>query len=105
VSVEPERIKGVVSESMLFDIGYADSITPAPGGPSEAGPQRHKNRLITATQHQIARTTTHGRVTRQEKVTRDLDQRLSVRKPLVLPDSLDTVKLVEDSVGGYHEPV
>jgi tRNA-binding protein len=28
VNVEPKRIRGEVSEGMLFDIGYADGITP-----------------------------------------------------------------------------
>ena len=28
VNLEPRRIRGVVSEGMLFDIGYADGITP-----------------------------------------------------------------------------
>jgi len=28
VNLEPRRMAGVVSEGMLFDIGYADGITP-----------------------------------------------------------------------------
>jgi len=28
VNVEPRRMRGVMSEGMLFDIGYADGITP-----------------------------------------------------------------------------
>jgi tRNA-binding protein len=28
VNLEPKRIRGEVSEGMLFDIGYADGITP-----------------------------------------------------------------------------
>jgi tRNA-binding protein len=28
VNVEPRRIRGVLSEAMLFDIGYADGILP-----------------------------------------------------------------------------
>ena len=28
VNLEPRRIRGVVSEGMLFDIGYADGIRP-----------------------------------------------------------------------------
>ena len=29
VNIEPKRMMGEVSEGMLFDIGYADGITPA----------------------------------------------------------------------------
>jgi tRNA-binding protein len=28
VNLEPRRMKGIVSEAMLFDIGYADGILP-----------------------------------------------------------------------------
>jgi len=28
VNLEPRRIRGVVSEAMLFDIGYEDGIVP-----------------------------------------------------------------------------
>ncbi len=28
VNLEPRRMRGVVSEGMLFDIGYSDGITP-----------------------------------------------------------------------------
>src|SRR5438105_3285555 len=28
VNLEPRRMRGVMSEGMLFDIGYADGITP-----------------------------------------------------------------------------
>src|SRR6266567_1845727 len=28
VNLEPRRMRGVVSEGMLFDLGYADGITP-----------------------------------------------------------------------------
>ena len=28
VNLEPRRLRGVVSEGMLFDLGYADAITP-----------------------------------------------------------------------------
>jgi tRNA-binding protein len=28
VNLEPRRIRGIVSEAMLFDIGYADGIVP-----------------------------------------------------------------------------
>ena len=28
VNLEPRKMRGVVSEGMLFDIGYADGITP-----------------------------------------------------------------------------
>ncbi len=29
VNLEPRKMKGVLSEGMLFDIGYADGLTPA----------------------------------------------------------------------------
>jgi len=29
VNLEPKRMAGELSEGMLFDIGYADGITPA----------------------------------------------------------------------------
>jgi tRNA-binding protein len=28
VNLEPRKLKGVVSEGMLFDIGYEDGVTP-----------------------------------------------------------------------------
>ena len=28
VNLEPRKLRGVVSEGMLFDIGYADGVTP-----------------------------------------------------------------------------
>ena len=28
VNLEPRKVRGVVSEGMLFDIGYADGVTP-----------------------------------------------------------------------------
>ena len=28
VNLEPQRLAGVISEGMLFDIGYADKLTP-----------------------------------------------------------------------------
>jgi len=38
VNVEPKRMAGEVSEGMLFDIGYADGITPVLAVPEEAVP-------------------------------------------------------------------
>jgi len=29
VNLEPRKLSGIVSEAMLFDIGYADGLTPA----------------------------------------------------------------------------
>ena len=29
VNLEPKKMRGVLSEGMLFDIGYADGVTPA----------------------------------------------------------------------------
>ena len=29
VNLEPRKMRGVLSEGMLFDIGYADGVTPA----------------------------------------------------------------------------
>lgn len=40
INLEPRKIRGVVSEGMLFDIGYADGITPVwavPEGPVPDG--------------------------------------------------------------------
>ena len=40
VNLEPRRMRGVLSEGMLFDIGYADGITPVlatPEAPVPAG--------------------------------------------------------------------
>ena len=40
VNLAPRRMRGVVSEGMLFDIGYADGITPVlavPEGPAPNG--------------------------------------------------------------------
>lgn len=40
VNLEPRKMRGVVSEGMLFDIGYADGITPVlamPESPVPAG--------------------------------------------------------------------
>jgi len=38
VNLEPRRMRGVVSEGMLFDIGYADGITPALSMPENPVP-------------------------------------------------------------------
>jgi tRNA-binding protein len=38
VNLEPRRMRGVVSEGMLFDIGYADGITPVLGVPEKPVP-------------------------------------------------------------------
>ena len=38
VNLEPRRMRGVISEGMLFDIGYADGIAPALAVPERAVP-------------------------------------------------------------------
>ena len=38
VNMEPKRMAGEVSEGMLFDIGYADGITPVLAVPEKAVP-------------------------------------------------------------------
>jgi tRNA-binding protein len=38
VNLEPRRMAGVVSEGMLFDIGYADGITPVLACPESPVP-------------------------------------------------------------------
>jgi tRNA-binding protein len=38
VNLEPRRMKGIVSEAMLFDIGYADGILPRLAMPEEPVP-------------------------------------------------------------------
>ena len=38
VNLEPRNIKGVVSEGMLFDIGYEDGITPVLAVPERPVP-------------------------------------------------------------------
>ena len=38
VNLEPRRMRGVVSEGMLFDIGYADGITPVLAVPESRVP-------------------------------------------------------------------
>ena len=42
VNVEPKRIMGEVSEGMLFDIGYADGITPVLAVPERPVPNGAK---------------------------------------------------------------
>ena len=38
VNLEPRKLRGVVSEGMLFDLGYADGITPALAVPEREVP-------------------------------------------------------------------
>jgi tRNA-binding protein len=38
VNLEPRRLKGIVSEGMLFDLGYADGIVPALACPERPVP-------------------------------------------------------------------
>ena len=38
VNLEPRRMKGIVSEAMLFDVGYADGILPRLAVPEEPVP-------------------------------------------------------------------
>jgi len=38
VNLEPRKMRGVVSEGMLFDIGYADGITPVLAVPEKSVP-------------------------------------------------------------------
>jgi tRNA-binding protein len=38
VNLEPRRMRGVMSEGMLFDIGYADGITPVLAVPEKSVP-------------------------------------------------------------------
>jgi tRNA-binding EMAP/Myf-like protein len=38
VNLEPRRILGEVSEGMLFDIGYADGLTPVLAVPEKEVP-------------------------------------------------------------------
>lgn len=38
VNLEPRRMAGETSEGMLFDIGYADGVTPALGVPERPVP-------------------------------------------------------------------
>ena len=38
VNLEPRKMRGVVSEGMLFDIGFADGITPVLAMPEEPVP-------------------------------------------------------------------
>jgi tRNA-binding protein len=38
VNLEPRRIRGVLSEAMLFDLGYADGISPRLAVPEEPVP-------------------------------------------------------------------
>ena len=38
VNLEPRKMRGVLSEGMLFDLGYADGITPALAVPEQPVP-------------------------------------------------------------------
>ena len=38
VNLEPRKMRGVVSEGMLFDIGYADGVTPVLAVPESLVP-------------------------------------------------------------------
>lgn len=38
VNLEPRKMRGVVSEGMLFDIGYADGVVPALATPERPVP-------------------------------------------------------------------
>jgi methionine--tRNA ligase beta chain len=38
VNLEPRKMRGVMSEGMLFDIGYADGVTPVLAVPEKAVP-------------------------------------------------------------------
>ena len=38
VNLEPRRLRGVVSEGMLFDVGYADGVTPVLACPEKPVP-------------------------------------------------------------------
>jgi len=38
LNLEPRKMRGVVSEGMLFDIGYADGITPVLAMPESSVP-------------------------------------------------------------------
>ncbi|HEX2343959.1 MAG TPA: hypothetical protein VHI98_26040 [Vicinamibacterales bacterium] len=38
VNIEPRRLKGVMSEGMLFDLGYADGVTPVLACPERPVP-------------------------------------------------------------------
>ncbi|HYL77129.1 MAG TPA: tRNA-binding protein [Bryobacteraceae bacterium] len=38
INLEPRKMRGVVSEGMLFDIGYADGITPVLAIPEKPVP-------------------------------------------------------------------
>lgn len=38
VNLEPRRLKGVTSEGMLFDLGYADGVTPVLACPERPVP-------------------------------------------------------------------
>jgi len=38
VNLEPRRIRGEISEGMLFDVGYADGLVPVLAGPERPVP-------------------------------------------------------------------
>jgi tRNA-binding protein len=39
VNLAPRKMRGVVSEGMLFDIGYADGVTPVLAVPESPVPE------------------------------------------------------------------
>lgn len=45
VNLEAEKMMGEVYEGMLFDIGYADGITPVLAIPQKTCAQWHKSRI------------------------------------------------------------
>jgi tRNA-binding protein len=45
VNLEPRKMRGVASEGMLFDIGYADGVCPCAGGARVAGTGWHTGRV------------------------------------------------------------
>ena len=45
VNLEPRKMMGEVSEGMLFDIGYADGLTPVLSRARKGNPKRYKSRL------------------------------------------------------------
>ena|SRR2546427_8998233 len=48
VNLEPRKMAGEISEGMLFDIGYADGVTPVLSVPEPARSERHSRRLVSA---------------------------------------------------------
>src|SRR2546422_2168449 len=48
VNLEPRKMAGEISEGMLFDIGYADGVTPVLSVTEPARSERHSRRLVSA---------------------------------------------------------